>query len=122
MYFAHALQSASPEDARSCLYYTARYVKQAANFHKYQKDVFEDEERDAPSNKIRDLTLQIIKAIELQEGMPAEQFSSEIIIRLLDEITSFEAELSPELSEIELARGLSLAADMTPPESMRSDD
>ena len=122
MIILQMLDGCSPEDARTCLYYAARYIKQAENFNNYEKDIFEDDGRNAPSVPVRTLTLRLIKAIETREGMPAERFDDQTVIRLLDEITSLEASLSPELSDAELARGASLAADMLPPKSLQSED
>ena len=115
------IEGISIEDARSCLYYAARYIKQADNFDEYKKDVFEDEEHNIPSTQVREITLRLIEAIEASEGMAAEQFDDETVIRLLDEITALEAGLSPELSDVEIARGASLAAEMLPPKSFRSE-
>jgi len=122
MGIAEILEGCSLEDARSCLYYASRYVKQAEHFESYEKDIFEEEEHNVPSARVRELTLRIIDEIEAREGRPATQFDDETVIRLLDEITSIEASLSPEFSDLELARGKSLAAEMLPPMNTRFDD
>lgn len=53
--------------------------------------------------------------------MRTERFDVETVIRLLDEITSLEASLSSDLSDAELERGASLAADMLPPTRLLPD-
>ncbi|HCO54424.1 MAG TPA: hypothetical protein DIT93_05340 [Pelagibacterium sp.] len=121
MIIAKAIEGKSREDARSCLYYTARYIKQAENFDRYEKDIFEDEEHNLPSALVHEMTLQLIKAIEEKEGTSAAQFDDETVIRLLDEITSIEASLSPELSDAEIERGALLAAEMLPPKGFLVD-
>ena len=103
MIIAKAIEGKSREDARSCLYYTARYIKQAENFDRYEKDIFEDEEHNLPSALVHEMTLQLIKAIEEKE------------------ITSKEASLSPELSDAEIERGALLAAEMLPPKGFLVD-
>ncbi|NHF74746.1 hypothetical protein [Paracoccus xiamenensis] len=122
MTIARILVNSSPEDARSSLYYAARYIKQAGSFDSYEKDIFEDEQHNAPSDLVRKLTLRLIEAIELSEGKSAGQFDDETVIRLLDEITSLEASIPSDLSDAELERGVSLAAGMLPPTSMLPDD
>ena len=97
------------------LYYAARYIKQADNVGKYEKDIFEDEAKNLPSKEVRDLTLSIVAAFEEREGMEAADFSDATMIRILDEITGLEAALSPELSEDERARAAALASEMEPP-------
>lgn len=115
MTISQILESLSSEDARSSLYYTARYIKQAESFDRYEKDIFEDEQHNAPSELVRESTLRLIEAIETSEGVHAEQFDDEAVVRLLDVITSLEASLSSDLSDAELERGASLAANMLPP-------
>ncbi len=122
MVIAQTLQSLNPEDARSVLYYIARYIKQAESFSNYEKDIFEDEQHNAPSGLVRKTTIRLIEEIEAREGMRAQQFNGETVIRLLDEITSLETSLSAELSEAELERGASLAEAMVPPTHLPSDD
>jgi hypothetical protein len=119
---AQILEPLSPEDARSVLYYIARYIKQAESFDDYEKDIFEDEQHNAPSGLVREMTRRLIEAIEARENMRAQEFNDKTVIRLLDEITSLETRLSPELSEAELERGASLAAAMLPPTHLPADD
>lgn len=115
MQITSIIENCSREVARSSLYYAARYIKQADNAGKYEKDIFEDEARNLPSDEVRDLTLRVISAIEEREGKRAAEFDDETVIRLLDEITGLEAALSPELSRDERERAAALAAGMQPP-------
>lgn len=115
MRISKMLEDCPPEDARACLYFTGRYIKQAKHFEHYEKDVFEEDEINSPSDQVRKLTLHLIGAIERREGRPATQFDDDTIIRLLDEITSMEAGLAPEFSAEEIAQGYRLAAQMLPP-------
>ena len=109
------LQVDSPEDIRSCLYYAARYFKQAESFENYKKDIFQDEGQNAPPIFIVEATLRLIEAVEGREGVTAEHFDDETFMRLMNEITSLEASLSTDLTEDEIARGATLAAEMIVP-------
>lgn len=109
------LSGCSPPEARSAVYYAGRYIKQAKSFAKYSKDIFEDESRSRPSDHVRNLTMRLIRAIESDEGTVATSFDSDTVIRLLDELTEFEAGLSDDLSDDELVRGAAIAAGMTVP-------
>ena len=57
----HLVSTLNASDARSAMYYLSRYLKQAAKFEKYGKDIFEDDKRSAPSDSIRNLTLAMIQ-------------------------------------------------------------
>lgn len=111
------LDRVSLEDARACLYYAGRYIKQADHFNKYKKDVFEEEGRSTVTDQVRDLTLRLVGEIEAREGRSADVFDDETVIRLLDEISSVEDGLVPELTEAESARARALSIQMVPPES-----
>ena len=115
MKITEIIESCSPEVARSSLYYAARYIKQAANFEKYEKDIFDDEAHNLPTQQVRNTTLKIVAAIEDLEGSKAAYFNDQTIIRVLDEITDAEAALVPEFSEDEKNRLERLAAEMYPP-------
>ncbi|MFS8182245.1 hypothetical protein ACMG4P_11915 [Pseudovibrio denitrificans] len=116
MQITSIIDSYSPEIARSSLYYAARYIKQAENVDKYEKDIFEDGTKNLPTKEVRDLTLKVVAVIEEREGMKAPDFDDATVIRLLDEITDLESALSPELSDVERQHAAAIAAGMLPPE------
>lgn len=115
MKFEIIIAELSPEDGRACLYYVARYVKMANKFFEYEKDVFEDDGHNVPTAKIRELTYRVVKEIEAELGLQAEEFNDDTVIQLLDRITDLETNLSSDLSDSELERGATLAAEMLPP-------
>jgi len=115
MNIANIISDCSPEDARSCLYYASRYIKQAESYNEYSKDIFEDEERSAPSARVRDTTMQFIRAVEAREGSSAADFDDDTFMRIMKEIATIEADLPSDLSQEELERGVLLASDMTTP-------
>jgi hypothetical protein len=91
-------------NARSALYYLSRYLKQAAHFNAYRKDVFEDTERSAPSKVVRQATLEMIRSIEDAEGIPASAFDDQTYRRWAARVREIENALDPELTETDLAR------------------
>jgi hypothetical protein len=86
-------------DARAALYYAIRYFKQAGFSDHYPKDIFDEDERSAPNETIRALTLALIKSIEDFEGQPAAEFSSQAVGRILDPLATVDAELEAPPSE-----------------------
>ncbi len=116
MQITSTIENCFREAAKSRLYYAARYIKQANNANKYEKNIFDDEARNLPSDEVRDLTLKIISAIEEREGKRGAYFNDETVIRLLDEITGLGAALFPGLSEDERERAEAVAAGMQPPD------
>jgi hypothetical protein len=90
-------------DVRSALYYVGRYIKQASFFNTYSKDIFEDDEKSAPSKVVRDLAMEILQAIELHEGVKAADIKRDRVFELIGVITSLEDRLNPDISESELA-------------------
>jgi undecaprenyl pyrophosphate synthase len=90
--------------ARAALYYLGRYVKQAEYFEEYGKDIFEDEERSAPNEEVKNLARSMIIALEDREGALASKFSDGVAIRILDEITALEEDLGPEMSDEEAVK------------------
>lgn len=115
------LETCTPEEIRACLYYAARHFKQA-NSEDYDKDIFEDEEQNLPSEFIIKKTIEYIKEIEAREGMPAKDFDEGTFIRLMNEITLIESNLSIDLTDEEVSRGAKLAAEMAPPTNKSYDD
>ena len=91
-------------DARSALYYLSRYLKQAAHFKDYRKDIFEDTQRSAPSEAVRQSTFELIKFIEDREGRPASDFDDPTYARWASLVQKIESRLDPELTELDLAR------------------
>nr|WP_315495344.1 hypothetical protein [uncultured Rhodoferax sp.] len=94
----------SISDARSALYYLSRHLKQASHFKDYRKDVFEDTQRSAPSQAVRQATLEMIKFIEECEGMPASNFDDPTYTKWASFVQKVENSLDPELTESDLAR------------------
>ena len=94
----------STGDARSALYYLSRYLKQAAHFKDYRKDVFEDTQLSAPSEAIRRSTLEMIKFIEDCEGRPASDFDDPTYAKWANLVQKIESGLDPELTESDIAR------------------
>lgn len=94
------LNNHTPEDVLGALYYAARYIKQADHLSRYEKDIFDDDERSTPTDKVKQLTWEIVKWVEAQEGMVSGKFDTQTLIRvfaLLEDIGSrFETNLSEE--------------------------
>ena len=91
-------------NARSALYYLSRYLKQAAHFKAYRKDVFEDTESSVPGKVVRQATLEMIRSIEDAEGIPASAFDHQTYVRWAAHVREIENSLDPELTESDLAR------------------
>ena len=91
-------------DARSALYYLSRYLKQAADFHRYSKDIFEDEERSGPTEVIRQATLSMIRFIESTEGQVAAEFDDSTYSKWAAHVTDVENSLDPDATADEIAR------------------
>jgi hypothetical protein len=91
-------------DARSALYYLSRFLKQAAFFKNYRKDIFEDDARSAPSAEVRSVTLEMIQMIETSEGIAAKDFDETTYSRWASLVRDLEKQLDPELTEDDLAR------------------
>lgn len=94
----------STSDGRSALYYLSRYLKQAAHFKDYRKDIFEDTQRSAPSEAVRQSTFEMISFIEDTEGMPASDFDDPTYVRWANLVQRIESSLDPELTESDIAR------------------
>jgi hypothetical protein len=102
-------------DARSAIYYVSRYVKQAASFDEYGKNIFEDEERSAPSEAVCRLALNIIKAIEAHEGVKIAGLKDDRTVELLDFLTLCERDLGSQFSDAELAVAAKITASISAP-------
>ncbi|MEH6743125.1 hypothetical protein [Hyphomonas sp.] len=98
------LKGVDEATARSALYYAGRYIKQASDFQKYSKDIFEDEIRSAPSEEVKRLTLYLINEIELRAGQEARNFTDALIVELLDDITAAEDSLARTFTDDEIAK------------------
>jgi hypothetical protein len=92
------LVNASPDDARSALYYLNRYLKQAAIFKDYEKDFFADDFKSKPSNEVCDLTNALIRYIENESGRSAATFEDSLYMSWTDHIDDVERELDPDPS------------------------
>ena len=115
MYIREIIKGYETADIRSAFYYTSRYIKQAEYFDEYSKDIFADEKRSAPNDIVRELTLELIRAIEHEEGARAASFVKEIAFRIIREITSVEDTLSVEFSDEELAHASNFVASIDVP-------
>lgn len=104
-------------DARSALYYLSRYLKQAAHFKDYRKDVFEDTERSSPSEGVRRATIEMIKFIEDVEGISASAFDDPTYMRWSTHVREIESGLDPEMTESDLARAKKFLDEFGLPES-----
>ncbi len=100
----HLLSDISVSDARSALYYLSRYLKQAAVYEEYQKDIFEDTARSSPAESIRTLTLSLIDFIEREQGMKASEFDDKTYALWSDHVTEVEEGLDPGATPEELER------------------
>lgn len=83
-------------DARDAFYYLSRYLKQAAFYDDYQKDIFEDGYSSEPTEVVKQLTMAMIELIETQQKKKAGEFSDEEYIYWMDEINDVESSLDPE--------------------------
>lgn len=92
------LETSSPEDARSALYYLNRYLKQASTFDNYGKDLFADDVNSQPNDKVRELTIVLIDFIENQEGRRASTFEDSLYLAWANHVNAVERELDPEPS------------------------
>jgi len=101
--------------SRASLYYAGRYIKQAAYFKTYNKDIFDDERRSLPDVKVRELTLEIISAVEGYVGFPATEFPLPLAIDILDVVTAIEDGLGPPPTEGELNAASSFIRDIAKP-------
>lgn len=101
---SHLISGMTTGDARSALYYLSRFLKQAAQYENYGKDVFEDEERSYPSENVRATTLRLIDYIVKIESIPASEFDDDTYARWAVEVEEVEGSLDPEASDSELER------------------
>lgn len=98
------LMHLTTSDARSALYYLSRYLKQAAFFKSYRKDVFEDDLRSVPSEAVRSATLAMISSIEQFEGTPALKFDDATYSKWMAAVRGIENGLDPDPTEAALQR------------------
>jgi hypothetical protein len=104
---APLIKGHAASDIVSAFYYVARYLKQAAHILEYYKDIFEDEERSAPSKETKDLALSIISEIERSEGTSIVNLKHGRVIALITEITEIEQGLEPQYTLAEIEAGSS---------------
>jgi hypothetical protein len=91
-------------DIRAALYYAGRYIKQAAHFQEYGKDIFDDEQHSSPTDEVKTLALKIIAAIEDREMMPAQNFEFDCVLMILREISAIEQSLGSKFSKDDAKR------------------
>lgn len=113
------LAGLSTSDARASLYYLSRYLKQVALFDGYQKDIFDDDVRAAPSDEVRRCTIVMIASIEAAEGASAAQFDDETYDRWAREVKRIESALEAEPSPEERARAAHFLDSMVLPDNQR---
>ncbi len=98
------ISTLSVDDARSSLYYLCRYIKQASIQKVYEKDIFDDDRRSAPSNIARATTLNLIAFIENLEGMTASEFDEDTFHYWIDHTIEIEDRLDPAMTSNEFKR------------------
>lgn len=109
------LAGKSISEARSALYYLSRYLKQAAHYERYKKDIFEDSQRSYPTESVQSLTKRLIEFIERSENASASQFDDATYVRWSDRIGEVESGLDPEPSAAEIERAESFVNTMRLP-------
>lgn len=110
------LSGVADTDARSALYYLGRYVKQAEYFQAYGKDIFDEEERSAPTEQVKQITLRLIMIIEKRENVSMAHLGTEAVTRILTEITTIEESLGFEASPDDLERAEKFFSSMKIPQ------
>ena len=112
----HKVLADSPTNvARAALYYASRYLKQASAFDRYQKDIFEDDQRSQPNDLVRSLTRQVIGHIESAAGMKAANFPDSVYAQWAAEIGRTERALNSNFSETNIRRAKELLESMETP-------
>lgn len=94
----------SISDIRNSFYYLSRYLKQAESFEKYQKDIFEDTERNIPSELVKSLTFRLIGIIENVANKKAKDFSNDEYLYWMNIIDNIEEDLEPVLDDIQIKK------------------
>lgn len=112
----HLLSNISVSDARSALYYLSRYLKQAATYEEYGKDIFEDATRNYPSGEVRALTLSLIEFIEREQGVKAAEFDDDTYLFWSDHVSEVEESLDPEATPSEVERATEFVNSISVPE------
>lgn len=103
-------------EIRESLYYLGRYIKQAENFERYSKDIFEDAQNSEPSEIAKDLTRELIAFIEKEENKLAKNFTNDEVLYWLDHINEIEENLDPESSESSIKNALDSLGDFSEPD------
>lgn len=93
-------------DVRGALYYLGRYIKQANDFEKYEKNIFEDSIESIPSEVVIKLTWNLIDAIENEANKKATEFSDQEVMFWLDFISDLEDKIDPEPTDSEKQKAL----------------
>lgn len=91
---------------RSALYYLTRYIKQAAIFHEYQKDIFVEAHGSEPSEEVKALTINLIEAVEKNAKKSAKDFSEEELNYWMDTISDIEDRIDEEPTEQQISNAL----------------
>jgi hypothetical protein len=114
-----ALVGLSSSDARSALYYLSRYLKQAALFAEYGKDIFDDDQRAAPGPAVKQSTLAMIALVEQSEGAPAARFDDDTYFRWADHVEAIEGAIQANPSPEEVARAAQFLESIVLPDHKR---
>lgn len=89
------IEGLSTLEIRSSFYYLGRYLKQADSFADYQKDIFVEDDRSAPSDLVKSITLELIEFIEMKADKNAADFTFEEYLAWIDIIDDIEINLDP---------------------------
>jgi hypothetical protein len=112
---AEILNGKSREDVVGALYYASRYIKQANHLSKYEKDIFDDDEKSAPSPDVKRLTWEIVGWVEAKEGLRAGDFDSPTLVRVIVYLGQVSKQFGTELSADELRGAQAAIAGMKIP-------
>ena len=98
------LRDYSTKDSLDALYYAARSIKQAYFRGNFQKDIFDDDARSAPSSDARSLTRRLIEAIETDTGKHATEFTKAEFVEAIDRLIAGGEGLSTKFTAAEERR------------------
>ena len=104
-------------DVRGALYYLGRYIKQAAIFHNYKKDIFEDSIESIPTELVKKLTLDLIAAVEEIAGKKASGFDNNEFRYWMSTIADLGNKIEPEPTEADIQKALNRISQFKDPNS-----
>lgn len=109
------ISSLGVSDARAALYYLNRYLKLAPNQEEYEKEIFDEDERSAPTEEVKSTTFALVEHIERAEGRHASEFGDERYHYWIDQISIAEDTLDPEASPDQKANAEAMIRSMELP-------